>query len=132
VPRAGSLKPSKQAEERRQQLVEICSALPEAVVERAGATHLSFRVRKKVFAYYLFDHHGDGVISLCCKAGPGEQGRLVEEDPRRFFVPAYLGPSGWVGVRLDRGRVNWNEIAYFVQSSYRLTAPKTLAARITA
>jgi hypothetical protein len=125
-----TLKPTKEADKRRQRLLEICSALPEAVSEVAGATHLSFRVRKKVFAYYLFDHHGDGVISLCCKAGPGEQGRLVEEDPRRFFVPAYLGPRGWVGVRLDMPRVDWGEIAYLVQTSYRMTAPRNLAAQL--
>jgi hypothetical protein len=125
-----TLKPTKEADKRRRKLVEICRALPEAVTEVAGATHLAFRVRKKIFAYYLFDHHGDGVISLCCKAGPGEQGRLVEEDPRRFFVPAYLGPSGWVGVRLDLSRVDWSEIAYLVQTSYRMTAPKKLAAQL--
>jgi hypothetical protein len=102
------------------------------VIERAGATHLSFKVRKKTFAYYLFDHHGDGIISLCCKAPPGEQGRLVEEDPRRFFVPAYLGPSGWLGVRLDLPRLNWSEIGYLLQTAYRMTAPKTLVSRLGA
>jgi hypothetical protein len=127
-----TLKPTKEADKRRRKLVEICRALPEAVTEVAGATHLAFRVRKKIFAYYLFDHHGDGVISLCCKAGPGEQGRLVEEDPRRFFVPAYLGPRGWVGVRLDRARVDWSEIGYLVQTSYRMTAPRTLVKRLEA
>ena len=125
-----TLKPTKEAEKRRKQLGKICSSLPEVEVDAAGATHLSFKVRKKIFAYYLFDHHGDGVISLCCKAPPGEQGRLVEEDPRRFFVPAYLGPRGWVGVRLDLSRVNWSEISYLVHTSYRMTAPKTSIARL--
>jgi hypothetical protein len=128
----GTLKPTSEADKRRKQLVKICSSLPEAEVEVAGATHLAFKVRKKIFSYYLFDHHGDGVISLCCKAPPGEQGRLVEEDPRRFFVPAYLGPRGWVGVRLDRARVDWSEIGYLVQTSYRMTAPKTLVKRLEA
>jgi hypothetical protein len=102
------------------------------VVEDAGATHLAFKVRKKIFAYYLFNHHGDGVISICCKGAPGEQGRLVEDDPKRFFVPAYLGPRGWVGVRLDLPRVNWSEIAYLVQTSYRMTAPRKLTAQLSA
>jgi len=92
--------------------------------------HLAFRVRKKTFAYYLHDHHGDGRIALCCKADPGEQNRIVEEDPRRFFVPPYLGPKGWIGVRLDRSNVDWGEVAYLVWMAYRLTAPKGLVARL--
>ena len=31
------------------------------------------------------------------------QATLVESDPELFFVPPYVGHSGWVGVRLDRG-----------------------------
>src|SRR6185503_12831133 len=66
---------------RRKRLVALCRALPEAEVERAGAQHLAFKVRKKIFGYYAYDHHGDGRIALLCKAPPGEQSRLLDEDP---------------------------------------------------
>jgi predicted DNA-binding protein (MmcQ/YjbR family) len=49
--------------------------------------------------------------------------------PHRFFVPPYVGPSGWVGVWLD-GRVNWNELADLLRDSYALVAPKRLRAQL--
>jgi predicted DNA-binding protein (MmcQ/YjbR family) len=44
-------------------------------------------------------------------------------------VPRYVGHKGWVGMRLDQ-RVDWREVAALVTRSYRLTAPKKLAARL--
>jgi hypothetical protein len=114
---------------RRKRLVALCQALPEADVERAGAQHLAFRVRKKIFGYYAYDHHGDGRIALLCKAPPGEQGRLLEEDPERYFFPPYVGPRGWVGLRLDTPRVDWKTVKNMVLVSYFLIAPDTLRAR---
>lgn len=104
--RVTTVKRTAQVVQRRRRLVAMCSALPEvssSVMGRANQ-HLVFRVRKKTFAYYLYDHHGDGRIVIWCKAAPGEQASLVGQEPRRFFVPPYLGPSGWVGVRLDLAR----------------------------
>ncbi len=126
------MKLTRAAGKRLQKLISICGSLPEvavAVIGRQGE-HRSFIVRKKIFGYYTFDHHGDGREALLCKAPAGEQGRLVEEDPRRFFVPPYVGPKGWVGVRLDVGKPDWSEIAYLARAAYRLTAPRTLAARL--
>ena len=108
---------------RRKRLVALCRALPEAEVERAGAQHLAFKVRKKIFGYYAYDHHGDGRIALLCKAPPGEQSRLLEEDPERYFFPPYVGPRGWVGLRLDTPRVDWRTVKNMVRVSYFLTAP---------
>lgn len=54
----------------------------------------------------------------------------MEADPRRFFVPPYLGPKGWVGVRLDLPRMAWGEIAYLVGTAYRMSAPRALVARL--
>ena len=123
---------SREAEKRRAILVELCGSLPEVDVSIMGVRneHRTFRVRKKVFAYHLRNHHGDGTIALWCKAAVGEQGRLVEEDPRLFFVPPYLGPRGWVGMRLDLPRLNWGQVAILVRSAYRLSAPRALAARV--
>jgi phosphoribosylglycinamide formyltransferase-1 len=111
---------------RRERLVALCRSLPEAEAERAGAQHLAFKVRKKIFAYYAYDHHGDGRIALLCKAPPGEQGRLVEESPRRYFVPPYVGPKGWVGMRLDTPRLDWRAVKNLALVAYFLTAPDSL------
>jgi phosphoribosylglycinamide formyltransferase-1 len=118
--------------QRRRRPIAICRALPEISTSVMGLAdqHLVFRVRKKTFAYYLYDHHGDGRITIWCKAAPGEQASLVGQEPRRFFVPPYLGPNGWVGVRLDLGTVGWGEVAYLVGMAYRMSAPRTLVARL--
>jgi hypothetical protein len=119
---------SRRTDVRRNRVVEICTSLPE--VEVSGDPHLSFKVHKKILAYYLCNHHGDGRIAVWCKAPPGEQSRLIEENPRRFFVPPYVGHRGWVGIRVDLPSVNWAELRYLVQTAYRLTAPRRLAARL--
>lgn len=92
--------------------------------------HADFRVRKHVFAYCLDDHHGDGIVAVCCKTPRGENADWVRSDPTRFYLPAYIGPRGWVGLRLDVGEVDWREVADLVADSYRLTAPKRLAALV--
>ena len=48
------------------------------------------------------DHHGDGIVGLWVAAPPGAQEAAVGADPETFFVPAYVGHRGWLGVRLDR------------------------------
>jgi hypothetical protein len=111
---------------RRRQLVALCRSLPEAEAERAGLQHLAFKVKKKIFAYYAYDHHGDGRIALLCKAPPGELERLVAENPTRYFVPPYVGPRGWVGLRLDTARVDWKAVKSLVLAAYFMTAPSGL------
>jgi phosphoribosylglycinamide formyltransferase-1 len=110
--------------ERRRRVVEICRALPEATVE--DQQHVTFRVRGKTFAYYLDDHHGDGRVALNCKAAPHENQELVGAEPDRFFIPAYVGPRGWVGLYLDLPVVDWDEVSELIRDSYRLIAPKRL------
>lgn len=111
---------------RRERLTSLCRSLPGAEVERAGATHFAFKVRKKIFGYYTFNHHHDGVIALWCKAPPGERDRLVQEHPSRYFVPPYVGPKGWVALRLDTARVAWRAVQELMFVSYFLTAPADL------
>jgi predicted DNA-binding protein (MmcQ/YjbR family) len=109
-------------------LRKLCLALPEAhEVEAWGEP--TFRVRNKLFAMFAAagNHHGDGRPAVWCKAGPGNQQLMVAAAPKRFFVPPYVGPSGWVGVFLD-GPVDWAELADLLTDSYRLVAPRKLAA----
>jgi hypothetical protein len=111
-------------------LRRICLDLPEAhEVEAWGEP--TFRVRNKMFATYAdaANHHGNGRVAVWCKAAPGNQALMVQAEPERFFVPPYVGPSGWVGVHLDR-RVKWRAVAALLHDAYRLVAPKRLAARL--
>jgi hypothetical protein len=111
--------------ERLKKLSAICLALPAAVREDKDS-HASFTVSKKVFAYYLNDHHGDGIVSICCRVLAGDNERLIAANPRKFYMPAYIGPRGWVGLRLDRPTVDWTEVTELVRGSYAQTAPKRL------
>ena len=122
----GTLDKSPDVSGRRKRLVALCQGLPEAIAERAGVQHLAFKVRKKIFAYYAYDHHGDGRIALLCKAPPGEQSQLVDEDPERYFVPPYVGSRGWVGLRVDSPRVDWRAVKNLLSVAYVLTAPDKL------
>ena len=114
---------------RLKRVAAVCLALPETACERKGG-HASFLVRKKVFAYYLANHHNDRIISVCAKVLPGDNTSLAAGDAARFYLPAYIGPRGWVGLRLDAGKIDWDEVAELITGSYLLTAPKTLAARV--
>ncbi len=108
-------------------LTKICLALPDAMREVMG-DHAGFRVRKKTFAYFLNDHHGDGIVSVCAKVLPGDNTALTSAQPARFYMPAYIGPKGWVALRLDRGTIDWKEVTDLVKTSYQLVTTKRLAA----
>ena len=105
----------------------LCLALPEAH-EAVAWGEPTFRVRDKLFAMYASaaTHHGAGRPAVWVKATPENQALLVAAEPRRYFVPPYVGPSGWVGVWLDGG-ADWAELATLVRDAYRLIAPKRLA-----
>jgi hypothetical protein len=106
-------------------LAKLCLALPEAVCEREGR-HATFTVRKKVFAYFLDNHHGDGVIGACVRGDKRANAALVSKHPKRYFSPAYIGSRGYLGVRLDMARVDWKDVGARVAESYRSVAPKKL------
>jgi predicted DNA-binding protein (MmcQ/YjbR family) len=108
-----------------QKLSKICLALPETLREDTG-DHSNFKVRKKPFVYFLNNHHGDRIVSVCCKAAMGENVDRASREPARFYLPAYIGPRGWFGLRLDGPAVDWAEVENLVELSYRLAAPKTL------
>jgi len=100
----------------------ICLALPDAA-EKTTWDIPTFRVRDKIFAMA----HDPGTV--WCKAPKGVQSILIGAAPERFFAPPYVGHKGWVGVRLGRG-ADWEEVAALIRRSYRMTAPKRLAARV--
>jgi predicted DNA-binding protein (MmcQ/YjbR family) len=88
----------------------------------------------KVFAYYGGSLKVDGEWvehsrSIVVRPDPDERAALLDDD--RVYVPAYLGPSGWIGFDLDDD-TDWDEVAELLDASYRLTAPAKLVARLDA
>lgn len=113
-------------------LRKVCLALPEAhEVEAWGEP--TFRVRNKLFAMFASraNHHGAGQDSVWIKAKPENQRLLVQSDPERYFVPPYVGPSGWIGVRLGVG-TDWDDVDELLRDGYRMIAPKRLLAQLDA
>jgi phosphoribosylglycinamide formyltransferase-1 len=111
-------------------LTKIAFAFPEVTRVYHGS-HAQFLVRKKTFAYFQNDHHGDGIVAVTCKVLPGDNSVLTNASPDRFYLPAYIGSRGWVALRLDVGPVDWDEVKELLMGSYRLVAPKKLAAAVT-
>ena len=65
------------------------------------------------------------------KAEAGVQEDLIEADPERFYRPKYLGPSGWVAMRLE-GEVDWEQVRFLLLEGYRLVAPKRALKKLDA
>ena len=103
-------------------LRKIIGAWPETD-ERISHGSPTFWGGKKTFASFHIDHHGDGRMAVWCKATHDTQETLVGAEPRIFFVPPYVGPSGWIGVELD-GDVDWSIVAELLEDGYRMVASK--------
>ena len=105
----------------------ICMALPDAWEQEAWGEP-TWRVRKRMFAMFANDHHGDGRIALWCNAPVGVQQMLVRAEPDKCFVPPYVGVNGWIGIVLDR--VDDAELRELVVQSYCMVAPRKLQALV--
>jgi formyltetrahydrofolate-dependent phosphoribosylglycinamide formyltransferase len=109
-----------------QQVRARAMTMPEAE-ESVSHGMACFGIAKgKKFAYMSANHHGDGRTALLVKiSGPDEQAMLVDRDAERFYRPAYFG-DGWIGIRLDLGANDWDEIADWLARSWRAVAPRKL------
>jgi predicted DNA-binding protein (MmcQ/YjbR family) len=90
---------------------ELLLAFPQAEeFESHGSPN--FRARKgKVFAVFALNHHGDGHVAL-------------------WLNTPYVGPSGWIGVELNRG-LSWKRVIELAQMAYANSSPAKLVATIT-
>ena len=95
-------------------------ALPDAV-EQETWEQPTFRVRKRIFVMF-----SDREREAWVKSTHDEQRALVQMHPQTFFVPPYVGPSGWVGVRFRT--VDRDEMRELITEAWRLTAPKRIVA----
>lgn len=107
-------------------VTKLALALPE-VARIVHGSHAQFLVKKKTFAYFLDNHHGDGIVAVTGKVLPGDNQRLVDAQPERFYLPAYIASRGWVALRLDTGKIDWDEVRELLLGSYAMAAPKRLS-----
>ena len=99
-----------------ERLRRICLALPETS-EKVSHGEPTFWVGGRMFATFDNHHHGAPHVGVWLAMALGAQEALVYQDPKRFFVPPYVGPRGWVGVRLDN-RPSWKVVEKVVRESY--------------
>jgi hypothetical protein len=105
---------------RRDTVRRLALALPEAIEQETWGTP-TFRIRKKIFVMFV-----EGGREVWVKSTHDEQRALVSMDPETFFTPPYVGPSGWIGIRIST--VDADEMRELVTEAWRLTAPKRLVA----
>ena len=109
-------------------VAQLCEALPEVEPATSHGSPI-WKGRGKHFATFSMNHHGNGRVAILLKLPEGEQQRLVEMDPEVYFVPAYYGPSGWVGVELNGG-ADWARVCSLTLAAWQSAVPKSLAATV--
>lgn len=100
----------------------------ENVIEKLSWGEATFRVEKgTMFLSFADDHHGDGRVAVWCRSTADSREAWLQLDAWRFYIPPYVGPSGWIGVRLE-GDVPWDALDEIIAEGVRLSAPKRRAA----
>jgi len=105
----------------------ICLKLP-AAAEKVSHGQPAFFIEKgKIFAWFLDHHHDSGITAVAVKTGGAEeQDMLIEIDPDLYYKPPYIGPAGWIGIRLDVAATDWAHVADRIAVSWRMVAPRRL------
>jgi hypothetical protein len=107
-------------------LRRLCASMPGAT-EKISHGEPTFFTPKRVFAMFANNHHDDGHIAAWLPAGPGVQAALIEEAPRTYFRPPYVGAAGWVGVELSQ--VDDVQLAALIREAYQVVAANERATR---
>lgn len=81
----------------------------------------------KNFAIIADHFHGEETVGLLVKAsGPDEMTGLIEAQPDIYYWPKYYGASGWLGIKLSRRDVDWDQVRDWLERSWRACAPARL------
>ncbi|HRQ42417.1 MAG TPA: MmcQ/YjbR family DNA-binding protein [Chloroflexota bacterium] len=105
----------------------ICTTLPETM-EKLSHGEPTFFVRKRVFAMFANNHHGDGRIAVWLPAPPGIQEMLITSSPETYFKPPYVGARGWIGIEL--AYISDEDLVFHIRDGWGLVAPKRLQAAV--
>jgi len=107
----------------------LCLAL-DGVHEKEAWSEATFRVdRGKMFLMFADNHHDDGRIAFWCRSTSDSREAWLGMAPERFFVPPYVGPSGWVGMCID-GDAPWDMAAEVIAEGHRLASPQAAPRRV--
>jgi hypothetical protein len=112
-----------------ERLRRLCMSLPEATEKLSHGEPTWFAGKGKVFATLDDHHHGAAHVAVWLPQPLGAQEAFMASDPERFFRPPYVGPSGWVGVVLDR-KPDWRLVERLVRDAYLHVATTKLRAAL--
>lgn len=106
--------------------------LREIALGYPGAHERVSHGRPGFFVTKMFAMYGGGTkesgpmvtVDHCVMVKVDESDREALLQDARFFYPAYVGVSGWLGLDFTAAKVDWNEVRELVDASYRLVAPK--------
>jgi hypothetical protein len=105
----------------------LCLAQPRAAEKLSHGMPVFFIDKGKTFAWFIHNHHGNGITAVAVKtSGADEQAMLVEAEPELFYRPAYLAPSGWIGLRLDVPVTDWSQVEARIEQSWAYAATPRL------
>jgi len=113
------------------ELRAIALAYP-AAYEKVSHGRPSFFVTK-MFAVYGGSTRQTGEMTRvdhCVMVKVDDADRAALERDERFFYPAYVGGSGWLGLDFSVAPVDWDEVGELVDASYRLVAPARLVGEL--
>ena len=109
---------------------ELALALPETRFQTSHGSpgwKVGSQSSGKFFAIMWNRHHGEEAVGVLVKcSGQDEMAQLIEAEPELYFRPAYYGPSDWIGIKLDRPRVDWDHVAGWLGRSWQAMAPPRL------
>ena len=115
---------------------ELSLALPETSFQTSHGSpgwKVGNKSSSKFFAIMWNRHHGEEAVGVLVKcSGQDEMAQLIEAEPGLYFRPAYYGPSDWVGIKLDRPRVDWDHVAGWLHRSWHAMAPPRLTKLVRA
>lgn len=113
-----------------EQVDAVASRLPEVLRKTSHGSPgwgVGNEKNAKLFAIIADHHHGEDAVGLLVKAsGPDEMTGLIEAQPNIYYWPKYYGASGWLGIKLNRRDVDWEQVAEWLERSWRVCAPPRL------
>jgi hypothetical protein len=102
-------------------LRRLCLSIP-GTMEKLSHGEPTFFTPKRVFAMFANNHHDDGHVAVWLPAGSGVQDAVIEEAPKIFFRPPYVGSAGWIGVEMAGIDDDW--LGSLIREAFDLVAAK--------
>jgi uncharacterized protein YdhG (YjbR/CyaY superfamily) len=102
----------------------ICGKMP-SVAEKVSHGAPTFFVQKDkgVFTMFTENHHEDGRVAIWLPVPSGLQSALLEDAPKTYFKPPYVGSSGWIGIVLDQ--IGDEALEIHIREAWEISARKS-------